>query len=113
MKEYSIERQIELDIELDAGEYIILPRTTGTGLKRPQNAKSENIKLLDSNGDLHPLAELMVNDLFKRLDKVVVNNVLELAEFQEFYGRLGDQPGQTISPEDFKSKILNRFANNS
>lgn len=81
MKEFSAERQVELDVELEAGQYIILPRTSGCGLKRPPSAKSEYIKLLDSNGDLHPLAELCVKDIFRRLDKVLINNILNLDEF--------------------------------
>lgn len=40
MKDYSNERQIEIDVELDEGEYIILPRSSGCTLRRPLNAKS-------------------------------------------------------------------------
>ena len=29
MKEFSAERQVELDVELEPGEYVILPRTSG------------------------------------------------------------------------------------
>jgi hypothetical protein len=32
MKEFQTERQIELDVELDKGEYLILPRTSGCGI---------------------------------------------------------------------------------
>jgi len=35
LKEFSQERQVELDIELEEGDYIILPRTSGCTLKRP------------------------------------------------------------------------------
>jgi hypothetical protein len=70
MKEFSNERQVELDIELEPGEYLVLPRASGCNLKRPPSAKSEYIKLLDNNGDLHPMAELCIRDIFRRLDKV-------------------------------------------
>jgi hypothetical protein len=81
MKEFSAERQVELDVELDAGEYIILPRTSGCGLKRPTAAGSEYIKLLDINDELHPFADLVIKDIFRRLDKVLINNILEFSEF--------------------------------
>ena len=81
MKEFSAERQVELDVELDAGEYLILPRTSGCTMKRPPAAKSEYIKLLDNNGDLNPIADLCIRDIFRRLDKVVINNILEYSEF--------------------------------
>ena len=88
MKEFSAERQVELDVELEVGEYVILPRTSGCTLRRPLAAKPEYIKLIDSNGDLHPIAELCIRDIFRRLDKIMINNILEFSEFQEFYGRL-------------------------
>lgn len=110
MKEFAAERQVELDIELDPGEYVILPRTSGCTLRRTPNAKQEYIKLLDeSSGDLHPLAELQIKDIFRRLDKYMINNIVEFAEFQEFYARLG----LTISEADFNLRILKRFCNNN
>jgi hypothetical protein len=79
---------VELDVELEAGEYIILPRTSGCTMRRLPNAKSEYIKMIDSNGDLHPLVDLVAKDIFRRLDKIIVNNNLEYSEFKEFYQRL-------------------------
>ena len=108
MKEFSAERQVELDVELEAGEYLILPRSSGCTLKRPPAAKADFIKLLDSNGDLNPLAELIIKDIFRRLDKVLINNIIELNEFQEFYGRLNIN----LSEDEFNKKIVKRFCNN-
>jgi hypothetical protein len=86
-------------VELEAGEYLILPRTSGCTFKRPLGAKAENIKLLDNNtGDLHPIVELCIKDIFRRLDKVMINNVLEYSEFQEFFSRLNI----SMSEQDFK-----------
>jgi len=41
MKEFTSERQVELDVDLEPGEYIILPRTSGCNLRRPNSAKNE------------------------------------------------------------------------
>lgn len=38
MKDFAAERQLELDVELEPGSYIILPRTSGCTLKRPETA---------------------------------------------------------------------------
>ena len=108
MKEFSAERQVELDVELDAGEYVILPRTSGCTIKRPPNAKSEYIKLLDGNGELHPLVELCIKDIFKRLDKVIINNILEFSEFEEFFGKMKID----FTEEDFRRKVLSKYCNN-
>lgn len=72
---------MELDVELEPGEYVILPRTSGCQLKRPNKAKNENIRLIDASGDLHPLAELCIKDIFRRLDKYSINNIVEFGEF--------------------------------
>jgi hypothetical protein len=70
-----------LDVELEPGEYLILPRTSGCNLKRPPNAKAEYIKLVEASGELHALADLCIRDIFRRLDKVMINNILEYNEF--------------------------------
>ena len=35
LKDFSLDRQIELELTLDPGNYIVLPRTTGCTLRRP------------------------------------------------------------------------------
>ena len=77
MKEFQSERQIELEIELDVGEYVVLPRTSGCGIQRPPNAqKQAKIQLLDKNGELSSIAALIAKDLFRRLDKISIDNAL-------------------------------------
>jgi len=98
VKEFSTERQTELDVELEPGEYVILPMTSGCHLRRPLSAKNENIKLIDSSGILNPLAEVCIKDIFRRLDKYMVNNILEYGEFEEFYNRIGIK----ITEADFR-----------
>ena len=77
-------------------------------MKRPPNAKAEYIKLLDGNGELNPLADLCIRDIFRRLDKVMINNILEFSEFQEFYARLNIN----LTEQDFQRKVLAKFCNN-
>lgn len=108
MKEFCAERQVELDVELEPGEYVILPRTSGCALRKPLKAKGENIRLLNSSGDLHPIADLTIRDVFKRLDKYMINNIVEYGEMQEFYQRMNLQ----ITEKEFQQKILQRFCNN-
>ena len=43
LKDYAIERQVELEITLEPGSYIILPWTTGCMLRRPIDAHDQNI----------------------------------------------------------------------
>jgi hypothetical protein len=34
-KEFAIERQVELEVNLEPGEYVVVPRTTGCNLRKP------------------------------------------------------------------------------
>ena len=47
-KDYQDIRNMELELVLEPGQYMIVPRTTGCNLQRPENAEIEQIKLLDS-----------------------------------------------------------------
>ena len=109
IKDFSNERQVELEIELDEGEYVILPRTSGCGVNRPGSAKSEKIRLVGADGNLHPIAELTVRDIFRRLDKAIISNSLDYEEFKEFYAKIG----VVLSEADFKNKVLKKFCHNS
>lgn len=77
-------------------------------MKRPPGAKSEYIKLLDASGDLNPLVELCIRDIFRRLDKVIINNIVEYSEFQEFFSRVNID----LTEDDFNKKVLKKFCNN-
>jgi len=109
IKDFSNERQVELEIELDEGEYIILPRTTGCGINRPPSANDEGIRLLGADGNLHPMAELAVRDIFRRLDKAVISNSLDFEEFQEFYGKVGVK----VTESEFKTNVMKKFCHSS
>jgi len=88
-KEFTFERQVELEVVLEPGEYVVVPRTTGCNLRKPDNLKGETIsRLLDSQGDLDPIAELIIKDIFRRLDKITLDNSLSFTELSDFFTRL-------------------------
>lgn len=96
-------------MELDEGEYIVVPRTSGCNLRKIPGTPDDPIpKLLDPYGDLTPLVDLTVKDIFRRLDKVMINNSLDYQEFQEFYTRVG----LPLSQEEFNKNILRKFCSN-
>ncbi len=43
-----MERSVEMELILEPGQYLVVPRTSGANLKRPESAEDENIKLMDS-----------------------------------------------------------------
>lgn len=77
MREFATERQVELEVELPPGEYVVLPRTSGCGLIRPKSAKKESMNLIDPRTkELTHIAELTIKDIFRRLDKIELNNII-------------------------------------
>ena len=59
---------------------------------RPLDAKSEGkIPIFKKNGDLSTLVETTLKDIFKRLDKIQLENAIGYEAFSEFLDRgLGD-----------------------
>ena len=46
-KDYACKREAEIELILEEGSYIFVPRTTGCLLRRPDTAQAENIRLID------------------------------------------------------------------
>ena len=110
LKEFQNERQVSLEVELDAGEYVVLPRTSGCGIQRPINSdRGRKIKLLDKSGNLSQIAELTAKDIFTRLDKLSIENALQAGEINEFLQRgFGDK----IDSREFR-KLLKSLSHDS
>jgi hypothetical protein len=86
---------------------VIVPRTTGCNLRKPENIKVDKIPyLLNSSGDFHPLVELMIRDLFRRLDKITLDNSLDYGEIKEFCTRVN----MKLTEEEYRKNILRKFS---
>jgi len=107
-RDLSFERQVELEIDLEPGSYIILPRTTGCTLRRPADARPENIKMLEKSGKLNELVESTVIDIFRKFD-MLLNRELSYIEFKGFFECLN----KNISEKEFKTQILDRYTSSN
>ena len=47
------QRDTEFELILEPGAYIVMPRTSGCGLRRPEDVDSDYFKLVDNQGNLH------------------------------------------------------------
>lgn len=97
-------RDCEYEVNLEPGQYVILPRTNGIALKRPVNAAEEEISLLTPKGELSEMLEGAVEDIYYRFDTMISNSI-DFQEFKEFY----ETVGQTITEPDFTAKVLGKF----
>ena len=103
-KDFTIDRQCELEIVLDPGSYIVLPKTSGCLLKRPEDAPMERVKLLTVKGDLTDIADSTVQDIFRKFD-MLLNRELSYTEFKGFYECIN----RSLTEAEYKQKVLKRY----
>ena len=104
MQDFVYGRDAEHEVFLDPGQYVILPRTNGIALKRPLSAEIEETKLLDDKNELTDIFQGTLEDIYYRFDTMISNAI----EFEEFKDML-ETVGETITKEDFDSKILTKY----
>ena len=73
-------RDCEIECILEPGSYIVVPRTTGCSIKRPNDAESENIRLFEEDGSTNSLFDSTIIDIFKKFD-LVISNTMDFKEF--------------------------------
>lgn len=66
--------------------------------------------LLQKNGELSPLCELTVKDLFKRLDKISINCALSYEELNEF---MEQGFNEKLDKRDYKRMIQMKYCHDS
>ena len=89
-----IERMLEVELNLDPGEYIVVPKTSGCALSRPLDARPEGKTLLE-NQHLSMLAESTFRDIFRKFD-LMVSQDLNNEELQAIFETGG------VSSTDFQ-----------
>jgi len=109
-KDFLIQRSVELELILEPGQYLVVPRTTGCGLKRPDHAEAEQISLIDpATGSLHPQFAATLRDIFNKFD-LVISNTIECKEFMGFTQIVGKT---TVKDEaSFKALVLDKYNSN-
>ena len=84
---------------------MIVPRTTGCGLKRLDHLDQDQIRLLDSYGLFHPIVSSVISDIFKKFD-INGNNTIDFKEFKAFLEIIGKQLKDETA---FKESVLVKY----
>ena len=69
--DFKFERQVHLELDLDPGSYIILPRTTGCALKKMGEVTSGAVPLADRMGQMTDSLKSVVVDIFRKFDMLL------------------------------------------
>jgi hypothetical protein len=98
-KDFVMARDCEIEIVLEPGSYIVVPRTTGCAIRRPLEVDpSDLVHSLFEEGQPSQLFESTVADIFRKFD-LVISNTIDFKEFKGFYEIIGKR----ITELEFKS----------
>ena len=98
------EREVFLEVDIEPGNYLLCPLSTGGTLRRPSDARPQSFPFTTANNDLHPFFLSLVKDIFRRFDQDC-SQELEYQEFNQFATQIGFPQTQ---PE-FNEKVRARF----
>ncbi len=105
--EYNKISLIQIELNLEPGNYIILPRTSGCFFGRPQNSNEENTILFDEEkGDFTPIFKNTILDIFKKFD-LLLNQKLMFTEFKGFYSSIFKKQ---LSEDEFNNIYLKNYS---
>ena len=103
-KDLVIDRSLSIQVNLDPGDYIILPMTSGCLLRSPLEISPEKQKLLNSDGNLTALFESTLKDIFNKSE---TDKVIKFEKFRKIFEAFG----KNITEAEFKQKVLKKFLN--
>jgi len=107
VQEFLNGRDVEFDTTLEPGQYVVLPRTNGIALQKPQSQKGTHpVALLTETGQLTPLFEGAIEDIYYRFDTLITNSI-DYQEFKDFFETATG--GDSLAEVDFDAKILAGF----
>jgi hypothetical protein len=121
LKDFVQDRQCEIEVNLEAGSYIIIPRTTGCLLQVPKSGDDkqedyhdkENLtETLNSTKTFAtPMFKSTIADIFRKFD-MLSKQELGYQEFKAFcdcveYSKEQKRP---MSEDVFRDEILDKFA---
>lgn len=110
--DFTISPNAQVEINLPAGNYIILPRTTGCFFGRPfDKIGDESVTELFNyeSQSVNPILISTIKDIFKKFD-MLLNRELRYSEFRGFWECITNSP---ISKDEFENSILNKYTSSN
>ena len=106
ISDFVVERELQMNYNLNAGKYILVPLSTGALLQKLHNSSNDIIdfKIKFENIMMpHPFYLSTLNDIYRKID-LSLNNILSADELNQF-GRIVEEKTFTnIDQNDFTSK---------
>ncbi len=106
--DFSRVSNIQTELNLPPGNYIILPRTSGCFFGRPFNDNNNNNNTQIYNYEdkkFNPIFISTLKDIFKKFD-LLLNRKLSYQEFKGFHECINTS---TITEKEFEENVLNKY----
>jgi hypothetical protein len=110
--EFVLERECQDKIDIDTGEYILVPLTTGALLQKPKNAKKGKIDHCVEFRNItmpHPFFLTTLNDLFRKID-LAINQKLSADELNQFGRIVHEKKLTSIKQRDFTNEDFQKLS---
>ncbi|CAG9320530.1 unnamed protein product [Blepharisma stoltei] len=98
-----LDRQVQLELTLDPGYYVVLPISGGCSFRVPEGEK-HLVPLLTETDDLHPIFQSTIKDIFRRFDSDM-DGILSARDFIGLAARIG----QRLSEAQFYNAICQKY----
>lgn len=108
-------RDQECHVTLGAGHYIVIPRSSGATLGRPNNDPKDPVDFKVERGDrlrLHPVLRSTIDDIFRRMD-LQLNGALSADELNQFGRLIGCEELENVTDEDLEGEAFENISCNA
>jgi hypothetical protein len=109
------DRDNELHVTLGAGFYILVPRTSGAALSRPNVDPKDPVDLKVQHGNremLHPVVRTTLDDIFRRMD-LQLNGSLSAGELNQLGQLVGDENLSNLTSDDLAGEHFENISCNA
>ncbi|CAG9325980.1 unnamed protein product [Blepharisma stoltei] len=102
------DRDLQMELSLPQGKYLITPISSGTAFTRPSDSEKQVFPLITEEGSMHPLFQSTIKDIFRRTD-IHMNQAVNYQEFMTMYSRI--EPD--LTEDEFTSILCRTYDSNS
>ena len=109
------DRDSETSVTLGPGHYIVIPRSSGATLSKPNTDPQGPIDMKidsDSRETLHPVLRTTMDDVFRRMD-LQLNGALSAEELNQFGRLIGNEQLENITEDDLDGEDFENISCNA
>ena len=111
ISESKSDRDVEVTLDLPAGDYIVIPRTCGAAMSAPSNPKPPVPTKIEVHGKerMHKIYASTFDDIFRKID-LQLNGQLSAKEINQFGDIIENDVMSDLDVDDFSSEKFSKIS---